>query len=264
MNFYRRFPGDYARDTQHLSLIEHGIYNLLLDHAYATEKPIPDVETACRICRISSRRRPDCIRSGRLTVEKVLSAYFTYADAVGWTHKRVDEEIKYAESRRKKAEKGGEARWKDHAPSRLQECSKQPTDHAPRNAKSDSRFQSKRLSSSRHPQDHAASGGKPDDDYHQKFLAARERERERERESGLLDHRLLILAQENLREHPKHRNRQRKIPRRQEINAATIPSYWRHCRAAREPIFSAMYLFKPHVRQYEINRGRDRRAGNFL
>lgn len=173
MNFYRRFPGDYARDTQHLSLIEHGIYNLLLDHAYATEKPIPDVETACRICRISSRRRPDCIRSGRLTVEKVLSAYFTYADAVGWTHKRVDEEIKYAESRRKKAEKGGEARWKDHAPSRLQECSKQPTDHAPRNAKSDSRFQSKRLSSSRHPQDHAASGGKPDDDYHQKFLAGK-------------------------------------------------------------------------------------------
>ena len=26
MNFYKRYPGDYARDTAELTLIEHGVY----------------------------------------------------------------------------------------------------------------------------------------------------------------------------------------------------------------------------------------------
>ena len=41
MNFYKRFIGDYQRDTGHLSMIEHGAYALLLDHFYASEKPLP-------------------------------------------------------------------------------------------------------------------------------------------------------------------------------------------------------------------------------
>jgi len=41
VNFYKHFLGDYARDTQSLSLIEHGAYRVLLDHCYATELPLP-------------------------------------------------------------------------------------------------------------------------------------------------------------------------------------------------------------------------------
>lgn len=52
MNFYRKYPGDYARDTAHLSFAEHGVYNLLLDHCYATETPLPNGLTEIyRICR---------------------------------------------------------------------------------------------------------------------------------------------------------------------------------------------------------------------
>ena len=41
MIFYKRFIGDYKRDTGHLSMIEHGAYGLLLDYFYASEKPLP-------------------------------------------------------------------------------------------------------------------------------------------------------------------------------------------------------------------------------
>ena len=42
MNYYNRHLGDYAKDTRHLTMLEHGAYCLLLDYYYATEKPIPD------------------------------------------------------------------------------------------------------------------------------------------------------------------------------------------------------------------------------
>ena len=52
MNYYRRYVGDYLRDTSRLSLVEHGAYTLLLDYYYAEERPIPgDVDAACRLVR---------------------------------------------------------------------------------------------------------------------------------------------------------------------------------------------------------------------
>lgn len=41
MNFYKRFIGDYQRDTGHLTMIEHGAFSLLLDTFYATGRPLP-------------------------------------------------------------------------------------------------------------------------------------------------------------------------------------------------------------------------------
>ena len=38
MNYYERHLGDYARDTGHLSMLEHGAYSLLLDRYYATRR----------------------------------------------------------------------------------------------------------------------------------------------------------------------------------------------------------------------------------
>ncbi|WP_149111454.1 YdaU family protein [Limnoglobus roseus] len=50
--WYPFYTGDYARDTAHLSLLEHGAYRLLLDHYYATGSALPnDPEKLYRICR---------------------------------------------------------------------------------------------------------------------------------------------------------------------------------------------------------------------
>ena len=46
MNWYKRYIGDYQRDTSHLSLVEHGAYVLLLDAHYATAKPLPKGRSA--------------------------------------------------------------------------------------------------------------------------------------------------------------------------------------------------------------------------
>ena len=52
MNYYRRYLGDYMRDTAHLSLAEHGAYTILLDTQYATEKALPsDLDALNRLCR---------------------------------------------------------------------------------------------------------------------------------------------------------------------------------------------------------------------
>lgn len=41
MNYYRRYSGDYLRDTSKLSVLEHGAYSLLLDYYYSEETPLP-------------------------------------------------------------------------------------------------------------------------------------------------------------------------------------------------------------------------------
>lgn len=41
INFYKRYMGDYGRDTADLSQGEHGAYNLLMDWYYSTGGPIP-------------------------------------------------------------------------------------------------------------------------------------------------------------------------------------------------------------------------------
>ena len=38
--WYPRYVGDYARKTKHLTMLEHGAFNLLLDEYYATGKPL--------------------------------------------------------------------------------------------------------------------------------------------------------------------------------------------------------------------------------
>jgi len=55
MNYWPRYPGDWARDTAHLSLAEQGAYVLLLDTYYATERPLPEsLDSLCRIARAIS------------------------------------------------------------------------------------------------------------------------------------------------------------------------------------------------------------------
>ena len=98
MNFYERHLGDYARDTGHLSLLEHGAYTLLLDRYYSTEKPIP-AKQAERLARATTKPERDAVKA-------VLDEYFTLEDDGCWHHKRVDEEIfSYQEKEPEREEK---------------------------------------------------------------------------------------------------------------------------------------------------------------
>jgi len=106
MNFYPRHIGDYSRDASHLSILEHGVYTLLLDRYYATEKPIPDGEEY-RIVRATSK--PE-----KAAVDAVLREFFTLTQS-GWQHKRVEEEIAKMLEKSAKAASSAKRRWDANA-----------------------------------------------------------------------------------------------------------------------------------------------------
>lgn len=130
MNYYERHLGDYARDTAHLSMLEHGAYTLLLDRYYATEQGIP-ADQAHRVARARSRDE-------KAAVDAVLGEYFRLDGGV-WTHGRVQEEITKAQDRinaaRNNGRKGG--RPKKHTdetqskPSGFSDIANQETEQKP-------------------------------------------------------------------------------------------------------------------------------------
>ncbi len=86
MNYYRRYVGDYLRDTSRLSLLEHGAYSLMLDYCYADERPLPiDRDEIYLLVRAMTP-------ADKRAVDKVLGLYFTLQED-GWHQARVDEEI---------------------------------------------------------------------------------------------------------------------------------------------------------------------------
>lgn len=99
MNYYERHLGDYAKDTAHLSMVEHGAYGLLLDRYYGTEAGIP-ADQAYRITRARSKEE-------KTAVDCVLAEFFFLdRDSGVWRNKRADEEIaKYLEKKPKAEEK---------------------------------------------------------------------------------------------------------------------------------------------------------------
>ena len=102
MNYYERHLGDYAKDTVHLSLMEHGAYSLLLDRYYGTEKGIP-ADIAHRVARAKTKEE-------KKAVDFVLSEFFTLVDGI-WINKRAEKEIidarKKITSSQENGKKGG-------------------------------------------------------------------------------------------------------------------------------------------------------------
>jgi len=93
-------PGDYGRDTAHLSLTEDGAYRRLLDHYYSTGRPIPtNVEQVFRICR-------PFVPAEQETVRSVLQQFFTQ-ESDGWHNHRVDRELDKAREISEKRSKAG-------------------------------------------------------------------------------------------------------------------------------------------------------------
>lgn len=107
MNFYKRYTGDYARDTVHLSMVEDGAYNRLMDFYYSTEKPLPpDRKAVYRIARATDKAE-------QKAVDSVLTQFFLDT-ADGYRHKRIDVEIEKAkpkaDANRENGKKGGRPR----------------------------------------------------------------------------------------------------------------------------------------------------------
>lgn len=108
MNFYKRFMGDYAKDTAHLSLAEHGAYTLMLDHYYATEQPLPaDYPALYRICRAFDKKEQEAVRS-------VADTYFPVDDNGARINARAARQLKddsnRVETARENGKKGGRPR----------------------------------------------------------------------------------------------------------------------------------------------------------
>jgi uncharacterized protein YdaU (DUF1376 family) len=108
--FYPRFPGAYERKTAHLSWEEHWAYTRLLDVLYMTEKPLPSNKYI--LFRITNASK----RSQKLAVLRVINEFF-FLTPLGYSNDRFEEELTKSESRRTKAQKGANSRWKNHAPS---------------------------------------------------------------------------------------------------------------------------------------------------
>jgi uncharacterized protein YdaU (DUF1376 family) len=104
MNYYKRHLGDYAKDTKHLSLTEHGAFTLLLDYYYATEKPIPDD----RCERIAGASTPSEIAA----VRAVLKEFFVLEDGA-WRNSRCDSLLAESSEKSGKARASAGAKWGD-------------------------------------------------------------------------------------------------------------------------------------------------------
>ncbi len=84
--WYSFYPADYARDTGHLTLIEHGAYRVLMDHYYSRGGPLSaNVERLLRVCRANAQAEKDAVRF-------VLEEFFTAQDEM-FRHPRIDAEI---------------------------------------------------------------------------------------------------------------------------------------------------------------------------
>jgi uncharacterized protein YdaU (DUF1376 family) len=92
VNFFKLFIGDYQRDTAHMTIAEHGAYMLMLQHYYATEKPLPSGKALHRMLRAQDKTERDAI-------DAVVAQFWLETDA-GLVNERADKEIAKAEHQR--------------------------------------------------------------------------------------------------------------------------------------------------------------------
>ena len=102
MHYYCHHIGDYHRDTAHLSILEHGVYRLLMDSYYSTERALPaDLSVLCRIVRAVSKTEREAVA----TVSKM---FFVQVDHA-LQHKRIDRELEDYHVKIQQASKAGRA-----------------------------------------------------------------------------------------------------------------------------------------------------------
>ena len=100
MHYYKRHLGDYARKAGHLSMLEHGAYNLILDAYYDREQ----APTRAEAIRYARARSPEEIAA----VDAVLAEFFTEVDG-RYLQGRVEQEFVEAAEQAEKNRKNGKA-----------------------------------------------------------------------------------------------------------------------------------------------------------
>lgn len=98
LNFYKRYPGDYMRDTADLTMVQHGAYTMLLDHYYSTGTPL-NKSGIYRICRAFEDEE-------RGAVDEVLERFFD-CESGKYVNKRAEKELALAEERAERARENG-------------------------------------------------------------------------------------------------------------------------------------------------------------
>jgi uncharacterized protein YdaU (DUF1376 family) len=104
MHYYQKNIGDYRSATAHLTLLEHGVYNWLLDTYYSSEQPLPlDERVLFRLTLARSDEEKQAVRD-------VLGEFFAQTDA-GWIQTRCDVEIEKFRDKSDKARASINKRW---------------------------------------------------------------------------------------------------------------------------------------------------------
>lgn len=104
MHYFQRNIGDYRRDTAHLSLLEHGVYQQLMDTYYLSESPL--TLDHAELMRTHCARSADEMQA----VENVLKDFFDKTEN-GYIHKRCEEEITKFYAKSDSARASAKARW---------------------------------------------------------------------------------------------------------------------------------------------------------
>jgi len=107
VNYYKRHVGDYAKKAGHLSVLEHGVYTLLLDAYYDREQ----APTRAEAVRISRCRTPDELAA----LDAVLADFFVLVDG-RYVQARVEEEFVLAEQAAQRNRDNGKAGGRPRKP----------------------------------------------------------------------------------------------------------------------------------------------------
>lgn len=161
MNFFKLYIGDYQRDTAHLSVTEHGAYLLMLQHYYATEKPLPVGKALHRMLRAQDKAERDAI-------DAIVAQFWTETPD-GLVNERADVEITKASAQAETNRAIAQAREAKRKSSRAsnEQSTNRATNDQP-NQTPDTRHQTN-TESNRHTESirHEA----PDDDFNARSLS---------------------------------------------------------------------------------------------
>ncbi len=105
MHYYSFNIGDYKKKTGHLSVLEHGVYRLLIDFYYESEMPIPkNGRTIMRKLGIRSKQEKEAY-------EIILEEFFTLTPD-GYRNETCDKWLEKIYKKSESARKSAKARWK--------------------------------------------------------------------------------------------------------------------------------------------------------
>lgn len=104
MNYYKHHIGDYRKDTQHLNLLEHGIYRQMLDQYYLDENPL--TLDHAKLMRTLNARNAD----EQKAVENILADFFEKTPK-GYKHKRCERQLSEVYEKSEKARASAKRRW---------------------------------------------------------------------------------------------------------------------------------------------------------